>query len=145
MTETTEPKHEHPPREAHEACQACQTEALTCVLSALEWLDGEGSSARRAELLDWFKNVDVRASSVSAFLGYANAIGCTTTYTWGTSPEGRGEFKPEDARPIMPLLTVGFLLASIADDNRYSVHARVSEIIGTDEQYALAEFKRRFA
>ncbi len=145
MTETTKPKHDHATTRpvqggvpgiastgllpVHvEACQACQTEALRRIEAGLTDLD-EGSAARRAELLDWFKNVDVRASSLPAFVGFANAIGCVTTYKWS-------EAYHEEPLPLFPLELV-------FNDDRLRAHLEV--LVGTDEQYALAEFKRRFA
>lgn len=144
MTETTEPKHDHAttrpvqggvpgiastgllPVRA-EACQACQTEALRRIEAGLTDLD-EGSAARRAELLDWFKNVDVRASTLPAFVGFANAIGCATTYKWS-----------EAYHEVLPLLTFELVFS----DDRLPAH--LEALVGTDEQYAIAEFKRRFA
>ncbi len=145
MTETTEPKHDHvTTRHAGvqgihgqgllpvrvEACQACQTDALRRIESALaDPTETEvGSATRRAELLDWFKNVDVRASSLSAFVGYANAIGCVTTYKWS-----------DLHHEVLPLLT----LENVGNDD--VLRARLELLVGTDEQYAIAEFKRRFA
>jgi hypothetical protein len=101
------------------------------------WVDGgkshdfvlpmDASMDRVEGLLRWFESStppEFEGLSFEAFVAFANAIGCATTWT------------PGHTVPVLPLLTEDLPPALLI--------ARLVDVIGTDKDTAMAAFRARF-
>lgn len=87
----------------------------------------DASMDRVEGLLRWFESStppEFEGLSFEAFVAFANAIGCATTWT------------PGHGGPVLPLLTEDLPPALLI--------ARLVDLIGTDKDTAMAAFRARF-
>lgn len=90
-------------------------------------------------LVNWFELTGEEETTLEAFLAYAAAIGCTTTWTSSFIPYGG----PSGAGlPKLPLITRDLLLN--ADKDPATIRARLASVVGTNQQAALSSFENMF-
>lgn len=107
------------------SCQTRHTHALKLIkamLHAPEFMKQDVSSVRVLDLRQWFDNVDVNEATLDAFVAFANAIGCTTTWRF------------HSGGAVLPLLSFTYV------EDTEILLAHLTAVVGTDQQYALASF-----